>query len=55
MNSTTSSDVLHSRAHPAWGKKLLLLMVLLVLVAASGCGATPPAWFRLNMVEATKQ
>lgn len=30
-------------------------MTLVAVVATTGCGATPPAWFRSNMVEATKQ
>ena len=33
----------------------VLLSVSLLLVASVGCGPTPPASFRLNMVEATKQ
>lgn len=56
MNPTTLADVRHPRGpRPVWGMKLLVLLALLVMFAASGCGATPPAWFRLNMVEATKQ
>jgi mono/diheme cytochrome c family protein len=34
---------------------LALLAVSCVAFAATGCGRTPPASFRLNMVEATKQ
>jgi mono/diheme cytochrome c family protein len=33
----------------------VLAACVMVLVAATGCGRTPPASFRLNMVEATKQ
>ena len=30
-------------------------LVLLTIFFATGCGATPPAWFRPNMVKATKE
>ena len=36
-------------------RSIRTLLVLAGLVAFPGCGATPPAWFRSNMVEATKQ
>ena len=52
MNPSTLADVRHPRGpRPMVCTKLLLLVTLVGIV---GCGATPPAWFRLNMVEATK-
>lgn len=47
---------LRSQAVPAATiRSVRTLFVLAGLVALPGCGATPPAWFRSNMVEATKQ
>jgi len=53
MNIPVHAAASTTRQFRAW--LLNLPLVLLTLVAAVGCGATPPAWFRLNMVEATKQ
>ena len=36
-------------------RPLQAFLLALVVAATTGCGATPPAWFRSNMVEATKQ
>jgi mono/diheme cytochrome c family protein len=35
--------------------RLLALSAAILAVGMTGCGRTPPAWFRPNMVEATKQ
>ena len=54
MNPTTCTDFRHAQGQRlAWSVKIVL--ALLVVLGSTGCGATPPAWFRLNMVEATKQ
>jgi mono/diheme cytochrome c family protein len=44
-----------SRIRPLSFARSLAVSVALLAVASSGCGRTPPAFFRPNMVEATKQ
>ena len=41
--------------HSATVRPVRTLLVLAGVLSLPGCGATPPAWFRSNMVEATKQ